>query len=439
MDICLIHFLYTLDRGCGNPKNKNRIVENMNELSLKKNINLDTFAACTIVSKNYFAYALTLRASFLENHPDGDFHILLVDAKDPNFQIADGIDIVWVEDLAIPNFTSYAMRYDILELNTNVKPTFLLSLLKKYQKVAYIDPDIKVFRQLDIIFDRLNDHSIVLTPHIVSSIPDNMKPGEIDFLINGQFNLGFIAVSNTDNALKMLQWWQERCLEQGYNEPSQGLFVDQKWINLVPCIFSGVYIEKSFGCNMAYWNLHERSLGKNNGNWIVNKTDPLYFFHFSGLLLNDENDISKYQNRFNIAQRVDLKEIFAEYRQELRNNGHLNFQKNKYGFSTFSDGNLISSVARRLYTIEEFPVDNTSPFSVNSKFYQFCKRNGLFAAPGRAKSYNSYNTNHGDVRLKMIRGVMKLAYRILGVDKYPLLLKYMIYIASIRNQRSMFK
>ena len=411
----------------------------MNELNLSKNNHLDTFAACTIVSKNYFAYALTLRSSFLKTNPGGNFHILLVDSKDPAFKVEDGVNIAWVEDLEIPDFTSYAMRYDILELNTNVKPAFLLSLLKKYQKVAYIDPDIKVFRPLDIIFDRLNDYSIVLTPHIVTPITDNMKPGEVDFLINGQFNLGFIAVSNTESAVKMLQWWQERCLEQGYNEPSQGLFVDQKWINLVPCIFSGVYIEKSFGCNMAYWNLHERMLGKKDGSWEVNDTEPLYFFHFSGLLLNEENDISKYQNRFNLIQRTDLKELFSTYRQELRDNGHLTFQRLKYGFSTFSDGKLISSIARRLYTIEEFPVNTTSPFSINSKFYQFCQRNGLFATPGGAKSYNSYNTNHNDVRLKIIRGGMKLAYRILGVNKYPLLLKYMIYIASVRNQRNIFK
>ena len=168
-------------------------------------------------------------------------------------------------------------------------------------------------------------------------------------------------------------------------------------------------------------------------------TEPLYFFHFSGLLLNDENDISKYQNRFNLTQRADLKPLFSAYRQELRDKGHLDFQNLQYGFSTFSDGKLISSVARRLYTIEDFPVDKLNPFSVKSKFYEFCKKNRLFSDYGGAKSYNSYNTNHNDVRLKVIRGCMKFAYRLLGVNKYPLLLKYMIYIASIRNQRNIFK
>lgn len=396
-------------------------------------------AGCTIVSRNYFAYALTLRRSFLENHPGAAFHILIVDTKDDSFKVDEGVDITWVEDMDIPNFMSYAMRYDILELNTNVKPTFLLKLLNKYKKVAYIDPDIKVFRPLDIIFDRLSESSIVLTPHIVSSIDDSMKPGEIDFLINGQFNLGFIALNDSVQAIKMLHWWQARCLEQGYNEPSQGLFVDQKWINLVPCIFSDVYIEKSVGCNMAYWNLHERLLGEKNNEWVVNEIEPLYFFHFSGLLLNDENDISKYQNRFNLTQRPDLRKLFSAYRQELRDNDHLSFQKIKYGFSSFSDGKLISSISRRLYTISEFPTSSDNPFLVNSKFYKFCQKNKLFLAKSGVKSYNSYNTNHNDIRLKIIRGGMKFAYRLLGVEKYQLLLKYMIYIASVRNQRNIFK
>lgn len=396
-------------------------------------------AGCTIVSRNYFAYALILRESFLKNHPGGDFHILIVDQKDISFKIDSDVSITWVEDLEIPDFKSYAMRYDILELNTNVKPTFLLKLLAKYDKVAYIDPDIKVFKPLDIIFDRLNDYEIVLTPHIVSPIEDNMKPGEIDFLINGQFNLGFIAVSNTSQAIKMLKWWENHCLQQGYNEPSQGLFVDQKWINLVPCLFSGVYVEKSFGCNMAYWNLHERLLESKDFVWLVNGSEPLYFFHFSGLLLNDENSISKYQNRFDLIQRPDLKEIFSSYRNELKDKGHINFQKIKYGFSNFSNGKVISQIARRLYTLEKFPVSEENPFLEKGKFYNFCQRNKLFARESSMKSYNSYNTNHDDPRLKIIRNGLKIALRLFGVEKYQLLLKYMIYIASVRNQKNIFK
>ena len=399
---------------------------------------MNKVAACTIVSQNYFAYAKTLRESFLRHHPDADFHILIVDVKDPAFTVEPGISVIWVEELGIPNFPSYAMRYDILELNTNVKPTFLLKLLGQYDKVAYIDPDISVYRPLDIIFDRLDTSSAVITPHIVSPMNDSFKPGEVDFLLNGQFNLGFIAVRSDERGVAMMKWWEARCLEQGYNEPAKGLFVDQKWINLLPCLFDGVYIEKAPGCNMAYWNLHERSLAKQGADWVVNGSAPLYFFHFSGLILGDAQQISKHQNRFDLASRPDLAELFAEYRQRLGGNGHVAYQKFKYGFARFADGKLISQVARRVYSMSDYCGRAGNPFSADGDFYQLCTRKKLFGAEGQAKSYNSFNTDQNDIRLRIIRSGLALALRVLGADRYQLLLKYLGHIASVRNQPEIF-
>lgn len=395
-------------------------------------------AACTIVSKNYFAYALTLRESYLQHHVGCDFHILIVDAKDSAFVIPSGVDVTWVEDLGISEFKSYAMRYDILELNTNVKPTFLLHLLKRYAKVAYIDPDIRIYRELDVIYGALDSCSVVITPHIVSPIEDGLKPGEVDFLLNGQFNLGFIAVRNDDTGIAAMTWWERRCLEQGYNEPARGLFVDQKWINLLPCLFDGVRIEKALGCNMAYWNLHERRLGKQGDQWLVNEVAPLYFFHFSGLALNDADQISKHQNRYDLVNRADLRELFAEYRKALAGNGHAEFQKFKYGFARFSNGKPVSQLARRLYSISPFCAQTADPFAAAGEFYAFCERKKLMASESGPKSYNTYNTDQNDVRLRIIRRGLGFAHKLLGSDRYQLLLKYMGYISSVRNQGTIF-
>lgn len=395
-------------------------------------------AACTIVSRNYFAYAITLRESFLAHHPECDFHILIVDRKDSSFIIEPDVKVTWVEDLGIPGFLSYAMRYDIMELNTNVKPTFLLNLCKQYEKVIYFDPDIRIYRPLDIILDRLDEYSIVITPHIVSPINDALKPGEVDFLFDGIFNLGFIAVRSDKNGMNMLEWWENRCLEQGYGERSRGLFVDQKWINLVPCLFSGVYIEKTPGCNMAYWNLHERNLGKEEIAWVVNGSEPLYFFHFSGLILDDSFQISKHQNRFDLHNRPDLIELFAEYRKLLSGNGHATYQKLKYGFAAFTDGKLISLVARRLYSISDYCNDSSDPFSIGGQFYAFCAKQKLFAAVGSSKTYNTFNTDQNDVRLRLIRAGLRMAHRLIGVSNYQLLLKYMGHMSSVRHQREVF-
>jgi len=83
-------------------------------------------AACTIVSRNYAAYARTLQESLRQSNPEIDFHVLVVDRKDPVFEATAGFDrMVWVEDLGIPDFQRLAFQFDILELNTDVKPFML--------------------------------------------------------------------------------------------------------------------------------------------------------------------------------------------------------------------------------------------------------------------------------------------------------------------------
>src|ERR1700747_56973 len=111
-------------------------------------------AACTIVSLNYLPYARTLCESFLRFHPDHTFYVLLVD------RIPEGIDLsrenfklVLVEDLGIPNFFSVAFKYGLLEVNTNVKPTFLRKIFSEgVDQVLYFDPDISIYSPLDSIY-----------------------------------------------------------------------------------------------------------------------------------------------------------------------------------------------------------------------------------------------------------------------------------------------
>jgi hypothetical protein len=69
---------------------------------------------------------------------------------------------------------------------------------------------------------------------------------------------------------------------------------------------------------MAYWNLQERSLSKNEaGAYIVNGAHPLVFYHFSGYDLHKQYAISKYQNRFSFSDRKDVKPLFDKYHQDV--------------------------------------------------------------------------------------------------------------------------
>ena len=52
-------------------------------------------------------------------------------------------------------------------------------------------------------------------------------------------------------------------------------------MNLAPVFFDGVHVLHHPGCNVAYWNLHERSLTVTGESYRVNEVAPLVFFHFS--------------------------------------------------------------------------------------------------------------------------------------------------------------
>jgi hypothetical protein len=398
-----------------------------------------TRAACTIVSLNYLSYARVLCDSFLRHHPDCKFYVLLVDRLPSDFdRHSEQFEIITVEELDIADFPSVAFKYDILELNTGVKPTFLKALLaRNIDQVVYLDPDIYIYRPLDSVFDALTQNAIVLTPHILSPVPNDGQ-FELSLLSSGVFNLGFIAVKRCAETNKLLSWWENRCLNLGFNDPRVGMFVDQKWVNLVPFFFDSVKVLKNPGCNMAYWNLHERQLCQDGDIWMVNQCSPLEFFHFSGISVDGGEQISKHTDRFNLNNRPDLRSIFEDYRGELIDHGFRTSFSGKYAFGSFDNGQYISRLMRSIFAanLEEFSDKN--PFSSSSKFYKWAKAVRIFSARDSVNNYTKKTHSKRDPRLRVLNAILRVALRILGADRYLVLLKYMSYISTLKNQRDVF-
>ncbi len=399
-------------------------------------------AACTIVSKNYIHYARTLRDSFLKHNPDKEFFILFVDEIDIEKEdiIRARCEAFVASDLGIEDFKELAFKYDIVEFNTSIKPTFLKYLQKNrdIKNILYIDPDIEVFESFDFIFNLLDRYSIVVTPHTVKPISDNLKPKEEDFLRSGIFNLGFIGITDDSESKKFLDWWESRLKYASYNEPKNGLFTDQKWTNFIPCFFDNYYILKDEGCNVAYWNFHERYLSKVDGKYFVNGT-PLKFFHFSGLNVDAKIEISKYQNRYDLRDREDLVDIFREYREKLIKNGYKDTLKFKYSYGYFTNGVRVSNLARKLYASNIDKFGSLDPFDHNGEFYKWALKKGLIDNSKKIKRYTTMNFNPEDRRLKIVYFILRSILRVIGVSRYEALMKYFSYISILRNQKEVFK
>ena len=401
-----------------------------------------SIAACTIVSPNYLAYARTVAQSYLAQHPGHRFFVLIVAAlTDPAPFADEPFEAVMLPEIGVENLQAVAMRYEILELNTNVKPTFLKFLLAHHQlsAVTYLDPDIFVYAPLQPVFEALEGAECVLTPHLTSPIFDGKQPGEQEMLYNGTYNLGFASFRNTPQAHAILSWWEQRCLYLGFSEGRTGLFVDQKWMNLAPCLFENVAVLRHPGLNMAYWNLNDRVLSGDSTAPTVNGQFPLMFFHFSGLVLNDAAVLSKNTDRFTLATRPDLAEIFAFYKAAVLANKDATLEALPYGFDSFSDGTTITRLARRLYAQHEAGFGAGDPFDARGPFFQFAQKAGLLAGKAAPQKATWREFSGTDRRVEAVHTLLKLALRFLGPNRYELLMRYLAHISVLRNQSVFLK
>lgn len=309
--------------------------------------------ACTIVARNYLAQASALADSWVENVPEGRITILVIDlgddrveSDDPRVRVVGPTGAGFTQD----EFDRMATIYGVVELATAVKPTLMRHLLdEEGEPVAYLDPDILVFRPLDEIERMARAEDIVLTPHTSVPLPDDGKhPYEAAFLVCGVFNLGFVAVGPGGGPF--LDWWAGRLARHCIDQTSQGFFVDQKWIDLVPGYFRH-HVMRLPEVNVAYWNLPVRTFARDGDGWTVDGR-PLVFFHFSGYDPARPELLSRYQGpdpRIRLDEHPDLRAICDDYGARLGERGHADLRRQAYGLDRLPGGLVLEPRMRRLY------------------------------------------------------------------------------------------
>lgn len=325
-------------------------------MNISKFTSSTKLAFFTVVSNNYLHFARTLLQTVSRHHPSADVYCVIVDRDlGPSLEYSDEFSVLRMEELKIPGLRYMVFQYNILELNTAVKPWAFETLLNKgYESVIYLDPDIFVYRPLSHVIDALSAGShIVITPHLLSPIKDDKRPTELDIRRAGTYNFGFCAVRRSDNTLEFLRWWQGKLARDCIIDQDRGIFVDQSWIDLAPGLFDNVFILRNPAYNIAYWNVAQRSVKQGpDGDWTVDG-EPLVFFHFSGFNPLSPEAFSKHQNRFTLSNLGPPATLARNYASALIENGAKIFSKLPYGYATFSDGAAIPDEFRRLYLQNE--------------------------------------------------------------------------------------
>jgi glycosyltransferase involved in cell wall biosynthesis len=204
-----------------------------------------------------------------------------------------------------------------------------------------------------VIWEKLQSHGIVLTPHLTGPLDEQHNPDELLILRSGTYNLGFIGLSRCPHVREFLAWWAAKLTKYCVVDHDRGFFVDQRWVDLVPGRFPDVYIHQDPGCNVAYWNLYHREVTRaereDKDVWMVNG-QPLKFFHFSGFSPDRPDVLSKYQNRYTFDDLPQLRPLFDAYAACLLGHGYDDVKAWPNVYSNLSaDGVVIPSAARHLW------------------------------------------------------------------------------------------
>lgn len=368
----------------------------------------------TSICMNYLPKALTLGKSLKKTNKDVKFFIVLLEREIPDAwpKEADKIvdKVILAKDLGFDDFDKFIFKHSIVEASTSVKGHALVHLMENYdEKVLYIDPDIKVYSSLKELSNILDQHSVILTPHL--TIPEqneiDINNNELCALQHGVYNLGFVGVKNDEDGMKFARWWRDRLSLYCYDDIPRGIFTDQRWCDLAPAYFD-VYIMKNPGYNMAPWNLSTRKITYKNGKILVNDKYELIFFHYSGFDSGANQTVFDY---YVPDKKNYIYKLRNEYIDEMNENGQKTLGNYSWSYDCYFNNQKIDRNIRIQYRDAKlFETIDINPFSLSNEHLTYLLNNTL-VEPKEQESKSSSNLRNAFRKilpLKLRKGLKKL-------------------------------
>lgn len=381
----------------------------------------------TVTNYAYLYKALALKKS-IESRSNYNFNIYLFEEKDNIPSNSFENDYIIASELNIPNYHNLAFKYDVTEFTTSLKPTLTLMLLKKYDKVIFLDPDVFLINDVDFLFEELIDNPVILTPHYLYPQSYELKYPDLDCLKYGSYNLGFFGVNNSSDSINFLKWWENKCLNQCYFETQNGLSTDQKWIIIAQCFFRFIKNLDHPGLNVAYWNSKERVLKKDKDKYFINDK-PLIFMHFSNFidtnspLLSSRSDI-EFSDLKNSQVWI---EIFHNYRL-IANNIRKSVPTLNYTYSYEKFYNYyLTSTLKRFYGENSEKFISENPFK-DQNIFDFAMKNKLLSSKKTPRNLNEKSASGW--KLKMVLRLYRLLLRLVGHNNSINVSRFLIYLSS---------
>lgn len=259
---------------------------------------------CTLFNSAYLPMGMSLISSLGKNQKDSAIFVLCLDdethhaLQELSISNVNPIKLCEIEDY-FPELLESKGDKKIGEYCWTLTSHICLFLLEKFKlcRITYLDADLFFLKNpMDLIDEMLSyKKHVLITEH-------GYDPKYNQEQTSGRFCVQFVTFQNTDQGLKVLKWWKDRCIEWCYARFENGKFGDQKYLDQWPILFEeDIHILKDKNLTLAPWNVNFR-LGKS-------KISPV-FYHFHGFKFLSEQEVVLYTD-YKVGKMA--KEIYVQY------------------------------------------------------------------------------------------------------------------------------
>ena len=219
----------------------------------------------TVCTVDHLHFALTLAASFRRHHPELELHLLVVDGDGVEIPAPPGVVVLRGSDVGLFDDPYLALKLSAAELCCAAKPFLLAHLARRPRPTpgaVYLDADIRLFAPCERLVAELQRAPFVVFPHTVAPLPQPElwweRPSLGELAHAGVLNAGMFGSG-------------PRRYRSPASSPNGGSLVcglgafqtgqtEQNSFNWVVAFADDVRVVRDTAYNVAYWNLHDRSL-----------------------------------------------------------------------------------------------------------------------------------------------------------------------------------
>lgn len=327
---------------------------------------------CTVTTDQHLILTAEMVKSMKQSHPGARILMCLLEEDDSYAASFSGLFdyIILAKNLGFPGFYRRVFKHTAHEAIGFCKPRLMryaLNAFPEENKFVYLDGDMKIFGPFDEVNTNLDQHSIVLSPHILEP-----GPNENSFYKLGVFNTSFFALNRSEESVRFLDWWVNRVEKACFNKPEHGFYLEQKWLDHAPVYFD-IHVFRNQAYNVSKSNLYQREIGRStSGHYTING-QPLKLFQFSSILKYGLH-YAHYLNKFVplMEQQTLAAKMVSDYIGDLMSIDK-DFTKNvPWSYGYYVDASPVSENAR--IGFRENPhlfTDIANPFlKSNSTFIQ---------------------------------------------------------------------